>query len=147
MNQMLLTLLGIILFLTIYLTAFNALSDQYYFLQRSAILTQGVRIANRFLQKVDAENKSINDFSEIYNNYHSGLSDTLNVNDIEYYVDITSNYCDEDGNIFDPQPADHDLQRVDVRMWCKRSETDTLYIGTLSDPFPDVPKILFKSGI
>lgn len=129
--QMLLVVLAMALFSTIVVGTYNNLSNQSVMTYRSMTLNQGLRVADRYLQKIGAENL-YKDFKLIQNTY-SNYDTCIVYNGVNYNVNIRSNYCDSSGVCPDPN-LDSLYQRIDIRIWCKPPETDTLHIGTQAEP-------------
>lgn len=137
--QMVLVLFAMVLFSTLSISMYNGLSNQSVMTYRSMTLNQGLRVADRFLQKIGAENLS-GDFDEIYNIYNNNdnyYDTSIVCQGVTYNLNICSNYCDSSGVVPDPYSLSL-YQRIDIRIWCKPSETDTLHIGTQTEPFSEV---------
>ena len=135
---MILVVLGIMLFNTTLISTYNILSDQTVIIYRRMCLMQGLEYTDRYFQKIDAENISEDfTFSEIHNTYKYGYNDSLNINDILYHINIRSNYCDDSGDTLNPHP-DSIFQRVDIRVWFKSYVSDTLRVGTQTEPISKV---------
>lgn len=129
--EMLLVVLALVLFSTILLGVYNSLSSQSALIGRDMYLTQTSKYANRYSQKIEAENVSPDfSFDYIYNTYQN-YTDSISIDGVLYHANITSSYCDSLGNTANPKD---EYQKIDIRAWCKPAGYDTIWVGTASNP-------------
>ena len=139
--QMLLILVVLILFSTLMLNTYNILLDQSAMIYDNMFYLQGQKIADRYFQKIESEllgDPPVYYFSQINANY-SNITETMSVNNVIFNIELDSNYCDSLGaSLVYPNLNDTLFQKLDVRINCISTSLDTLYIGTLNDPFSKV---------
>ncbi len=130
-GQLILVLLSVVLFSTIIVTTNSNLFTLAYYTYDAMISMQGYKIADAFLQEVEAMNISASmTFSEIYNNFTFNDS-VITVNGIDYIVSSSPHWCNQFGvNVSD---GTQDYQRVDIRIACPFGN-DTIRIGTSAHP-------------
>lgn len=146
MGQMLLVLLAVMLFSTILITTYSNLYTATDIVYKVMFQMQGLKIADKYIQKIDAEllGKVYGDstFVDIYDSYHKdspfnpGNPDTtMTINDADYNVWLTSNYCNSSGDISYP---DSTYQKIDIIIFCTPMGPDTLWIGTRDKPISKI---------
>ncbi|HHE39210.1 MAG TPA: hypothetical protein ENL20_11660 [Candidatus Cloacimonetes bacterium] len=141
-GQMLQILLALILFSTTLITIYNGLYDQAEFVYRGLYYSQGQKIAEKCIMKIEAELiGQVTDYLTVYNDYHDSLF-TMDISNETYNVHMTSVFCDSTGTTTYPDSTYYPYQKIGVAIWCKPNITDTLYIGTaaqqISEVFKDV---------
>lgn len=136
MGQMLLVLLAVMLFSTILITTYSNLYTATDIVYKVMFQMQGLKIADKYLQKIDAELLGkVHTFSEIQNTYSDTTFNTDPINDVVYNVYLNSTQCDSVGN---DDPGNTDFQRIDIRIFCTPMGSDTLWIGTANKPIQKV---------
>jgi hypothetical protein len=121
LGQMLLVVLGVVLFSTIMLGVYNSMGNQTELTAQKIYYTQAFRIADYVFQGLEvrliSESISIND---IFTNYQTetvlygngGPRPAINVSDINYSVNVIAQYCTEDG-LFSPSETNQ------VKLFCR----------------------------
>jgi len=135
-GQIFLILLAMILFSTIYLTAYNNLFDQADLAYKGMYILNGQKITDKYFQEIEAnilgEIVLFDSLQTIYN----GLSDTLTVSDIDYHVNISTTPCTKTGA--DTTTVTPEFLRIDISMWAIPPDGDTLWIGMPQFPISKV---------
>ncbi len=135
MGQMLLVLLAVMLFSTILITTYSNLYTATDIVYKVMFQMQGLKIADKYIQKIDAELLGkIYTFDEIQTNY-SDSTFTTPINNVVYNVNIQSNYCNSSGDISEP---DSTYQKIDIVIYCYPLGPDTLWIGTRDKPISKI---------
>ncbi|MBN1326600.1 MAG: hypothetical protein JW996_01490 [Candidatus Cloacimonetes bacterium] len=134
-GQMLLVMLAVVLFSSIILTTQNNLFTLAQSAYRAMIAMQGYKIADRFLQEIEALNISGKmSFDNIYNNFR--FTDSLiTINDIHYFVTSTTNWCNQYGG--SPTDTLRNYMRADIQVNGVMG-TDTTRIGTPEAPITNI---------
>ncbi len=141
-GQMLQILLALILFSTTLITIYNSLYDQAEFVYSGMYYIQGQKIVDKYLMKLESELiGDVSTYLDIYSDYHDSTT-TMNVNTVTYNIHITTVFCDSTGMIHYPYSPYEPYQKVNLSIWCKATITDTLYIGTDTNPISEVFKDL-----
>ncbi len=139
-TQMLLALLAIILLSTTMLISFNSTADQLDIAYKNMSRNQGLRVVDKYLQKIDADHISgllaFSDIINVYGNY----TDNINVNGTRFTINIRTAQCDNTGDTSSPNVH---YNRVDVRVVCRYSPSEQLAIGTANHP---ISKIYSDAG-
>jgi len=142
MGQMLLVLLAVMLFSTILITTYSNLYTATDIVYKVMYQMQGLKIADKYIQKIDAELFGNSTFVEIHDFYHKdspfnpGNPDTtMTINDADYNVWLTSNYCNSSGDISEP---DSTYQKIDIVIYCNPLGPDTLWIGKRDKPISKI---------
>ena len=135
-GQIFLILLAMILFSTIYLTAYNNLFDQADLAYKGMYILNGQKITDKYFQEIESnllgEIVLFDSLQTIYN----GLSDTLTVSDIDYHVNISTTPCTKTGA--DTTTVTPEFLRIDISMWAIPPDGDTLWIGMPQFPISKV---------
>ena len=135
-GQIFLILLAMILFSTIYLTAYNNLFDQADLAYKGMYILNGQKITDKYFQEIEAnilgEIVLFDSLQTIYN----GLSDTLTVSDIDYHINISTTPCTKTGA--DTTTVTPEFLRIDISMWAIPPDGDTLWIGMPQFPISKV---------
>ena len=142
-NQMLFVMLALALFSVIMLTMYNAILDDAKIMYNSILYIQGQKIADKYLQQIEAElmgTTPVKTFSQAYTAYNN-IAAYENISGRIYNVSLSAAYCDSLGNTAYP---DTTYMRVDIMMTVTSPAGDTLYIGTQNNPFS---KVFFSMGI
>ena len=135
-GQILLILLAMMLFSTIYLTSYNNLFDQAEIAYKGMYLLNGQKITDKYFQEIESnilgEIVSFDSLQFIYN----GLSDTLTVSDIVYNVNVSTTPCTKNGA--DTTTVTPEFLRIDISIWAVHPAGDTLWIGMPEFPLSKV---------
>lgn len=135
-GQILLILLAMMLFSTIYLTTYNSLFDQAEIAYKGMYLLNGQKITDKYFQEIESnilgEIVSFDSLQFIYN----GLSDTLTVSDIVYNVNVSTTPCTKNGA--DTTTVTPEFLRIDISIWAVHPAGDTLWIGMPEFPLSKV---------
>lgn len=135
-GQIFLILLAMILFSTIYLTAYNNLFDQADLAYKGMYILNGQKITDKYFQEIESnllgEIVLFDSLQAIYN----GLSDTLTVSDIDYHVNISTTPCTKTGA--DTTTVTPEFLRIDISIWAIPPDGDTLWIGMPQFPISKV---------
>jgi len=135
-GQIFLILLAMILFSTIYLTAYNNLFDQADLAYKGMYILNGQKITDKYFQEIESnllgEIVLFDSLQAIYN----GLSDTLTVSDIDYHINISTTPCTKTGA--DTTTVTPEFLRIDISMWAIPPDGDTLWIGMPQFPISKV---------
>ncbi|MDP8202213.1 MAG: hypothetical protein P9M11_08735 [Candidatus Tenebribacter burtonii] len=137
--QMLLVLVALVLFSTLMLNTYNILLDQSASIYDNMYYLQGQKIADKYFQKIEADllgNPPAFYFSQI-KAYYSNITETETVNNLIYNINLNSTYCDSLGNT-SGAGVDTLYQKMDIRINCLSTSSDTLYIGTKNYPFSKI---------
>ena len=141
MIQMLLVLFAIVLFSTIIITVYNGLADQAGIVYTGMYQLQGLKIADNFYQKISAEIIADNSKFDSLGTYYPSDNDNYTalppIHGVVYNINIQSSYCDSVGN--PPPPPDSSYQKIEIKIWCKPPESDTLWAGTKDNPIKHPP--------
>jgi len=146
-NQMLLVLLAAVLFSTVILYTYDHVFTQRELVYNGMYMLQGQKIADSLFQRIESdllqtvfENRPefayMTKFAYVFTNhttYSTPVSKTID--GITYDIMLTSAACDSVGNTASPSA---DYQRIDIRINCCPNGSDTLYIGTASNPLTRV---------
>ncbi len=130
-GQMLLVMLAIVLFSSIIVSTQNNLFSLANIAYRTMFSMQGYKIADRFLQEIDAYHVSGGKtFSEIQNDY-TFTDSIIRVNAVDYFVSGQTRWSDQYGGA----AADtlKRYQRIDLRVYYMLGK-DTIRIGTDENP-------------
>jgi len=130
-GQMFLVLMAVVLFSTIILTTQNNLFTLAYSSYEAMIMMQGYKIADRFLQEIEAMNISGSKSIEDIHDQYSFADSMLRINMIDYYVTSTTQWCDRSGG--SPTDSLHNYLRIDVRIDGILGN-DTIFIGHDTNP-------------
>lgn len=138
---MLLVLLSVILFSTIFLGTFNGIFINSEIVFEGAYRLQAQKIIDFIFQRVDAEllqaqndgssSTTFNTVLAAYSNYTA----TISLDGINYNLQAQASPCDQYGNTGSPSP-DFRLLRTWVTFVI--NSTDTLFVGTSSNPMSKV---------
>ncbi|MDP8314466.1 MAG: hypothetical protein RAP70_05255 [Candidatus Celaenobacter antarcticus] len=135
-GQIFLILLAMILFSTIYLTAYNNLFDQADLAYKGMYILNGQKITDKYFQEIESnllgEIVLFDSLQAIYN----GLSDTLTVSDIDYHINISTTPCTKTGA--DTTTVTPEFLRIDISIWAIPPDGDTLWIGMPQFPISKV---------
>ena len=135
-GQIFLILLAMILFSTIYLTAYNNLFDQADLAYKGMYILNGQKITDKYFQEIESnllgEIVLFDSLQAIYN----GLSDTLTVSDIDYRINISTTPCTKTGA--DTTTVTPEFLRIDISIWAIPPDGDTLWIGMPQFPISKV---------
>jgi hypothetical protein len=138
-GQMLLVLLGAMLFSTILITTYNGLADQAELMYNGLNLLQAQKLGNAYLQKVDSEiSGGVMTYDEAYTLYHNSTSyitDTLRT--INFRTNIRANYCNSAGDTTAAGGLTS-YMRVDVRVLFQSETGRQLRAGTVDAPLSRV---------
>lgn len=131
--RMLQVLLAMMLFSTILITVYDGLGSRNVDIYRVMILQQGHKLADRYLQMIQAELlANLKTFDEVHLFYNPAKNDSVELYNENYFINIVSNYCDDSGDITHPDSA---FQRIDIRIRTHPAMVaDTLFIGTAVNP-------------
>ena len=135
-GQILLILLAMILFSTIYLTTYNSLFDQADLAYKGMYLLNGQKITDKYFQEIEANILGEIVLFDSLQSTYNGLSDTLTVSDIDYHVSISTNPCTRSGA--DTTTVTPEFIRIDISMWAIHPGGDTLWIGMPEFPLSKV---------
>lgn len=138
-GQMVLVLLGAMLFSSILITTYNGLADQADMMYNGLNLLQAQKLGDRYLQKVDAEiSGGVISYDETYALYHNNISyvtDTLRT--INFRTNIRANYCNSSGDTT-AAGGFTSYMRIDVRVLFNSETGKQLRAGTLNAPLSRV---------
>lgn len=152
-NQMLLVLLAAVLFSTVILYTYDHVFTQRELVYNGMYMLQGQKIADSLFQRIESdllqsvfvnlpEYSYMSKFTHTFTNYTTYSSPVAkDIDGIVYNIMMTSNSCDSLGNTASPSA---DFQRIDVSINCCPNGTDTLYIGTPTNP---LTRIYSASGM
>lgn len=130
-GQMLLVMLAIVLFSSIIVSTQSNLFNLANIAYRTMFSMQGYKIADRFLQEIDAFHVSgSKTFGQIQSDYTFNDS-IIRVNAVDYYVSSSSMWSDQYGGA----AADtlKIYQRIDLKVYYMLGN-DTIRIGTDDNP-------------
>ncbi|GEM_PF-627584 len=138
-GQMILVLLGAMLFSSILITTYNGLADQAELTYNGFNLLQAQKLANRYLQQVDAEILgNVVSYDDIYTTYHNNTSYISDMfSGMTFRTNIRTNYCDATGDTT-AAAGSTDYMRVDVRIRFTSESGRSLQAGTSDAPFSRV---------
>ena len=100
LGQMLMVLLGIVLFSTIIIVFYNNMANQVDMTERTIYLQQGIRIADKYLQEFEAElvGGMIGNFNDVNAVMFNGLQrPDIIVGEATYTPRVFSRLCDQRG--------------------------------------------------
>ncbi len=141
LGQMMLVLICIVFFSIQIINVYSYLGTQQKILNNSTFILQAQKLADSIFEKTEAEILGkYYQFSFIDSMSNSG-HDSLytDINGVDFYVNMETNFCDLTGNIDNP---DSNFIRMDLRMKCIPENSDTLFVGTDSHPIKKVFKFM-----
>ncbi len=147
MGQMLLVLLGLVLFSTMIISFYSVFINQMQALEFILYRMQGLKIVDFNFQKIEAELISNSkSFATLYDEFANNTSpvDTFYVNQIPYVVYIKSIKSTVTGS---PVTGATSYMRIDVKAVCRFASNDSLEIGRESNPISKVFGDIFGPGV
>lgn len=130
-GQMLLVMLAIVLFSSIVVSTQNNLFTLANIAYRTMFSMQGYKIADRFLQEIDAYHVSAGKtFAQIQNDY-TFVDSIIRVNAVDYHIDASTQWSDQYGGA--AIDALKKYQRIDIRIYYLLG-VDTVRVGTDQSP-------------
>ena len=132
-GQMLLVMLAIVLFSTIIIATYNNLFTILYMAYEAMYQMQAYKIVDRIFQEIDAMNVSnFKTLEEIKNEYII-VDSVLTINNVDYIIKTTPNWCDQYGGDLPLTDTLYNYQRIDIIIYCEVGN-DTLWTGTNTHP-------------
>ncbi len=139
--QMLLILLSVILFSTVFLGTFNGIFMHSEIVYTSAYRLQAQKIADYYFQRIDADllvaqtdGSGTTNFGSVFNTY-SNLQTSVTVDSIIYNVNIRAIPCNKYGGTSSPS-TNYRLVNTTVNFMV--NSADTLHVGTSANPLSKV---------
>lgn len=147
MGQMLLVLMGLVLFSTLIIAYYNTLSSQIEWVEENQIQQQALKILDFNIQLFESQLISQRSLSDIYTQFPDFNTpvDTMNVNSIDYVMYIKAHKCTEDGTILSSGIANY--IRLNMRIVAYRTATDSVMVGTVSNPIFKIFGDVFGTGV
>ena len=139
--QMLLVLLAVILFSTVFLGTFDGIFMHSEIVYEGAYRLQAQKIVDYYFQRVDSDllfaqvdANSATNFSSVFSSY-TNFQNSITMDGITYNVNMLAFPCNQYGNIGSPS-VNYRLLNVSVNFVV--NSTDTLFVGTSSNPLSKV---------
>ena len=139
--QMLLVLLAVILFSTVFLGTFNSIFLHNEIVIEGAYRLQAQKVADYFFQRVDADllhaqtdGVGVTNFSSVFSTY-SSYGTIVTIDSIDYHVSSLVLPCNHLGDTSSPT-ANYRL--LNARVWFVINSTDTLFVGSAANPMSKV---------
>jgi hypothetical protein len=150
LGQMLLVLLAIVLFSTLILGIYNAMSNQVEMAARNVFYTQGLYYADLVFQRIESQllhDQTDFDFDGLITNIQTYEIEDMVIGDARYGMTLTASYCTPFG-VIAAGPTDH--IRVFARIHINYGAMD-YFIGedNPTNPFHDdqFSKVFARFGV
>jgi hypothetical protein len=147
MGQMLLVLLGLVLFSTMILSYYNILGSQVEMVEKNQLQKQALKIIDFRFQLIESEVISNSkNLQQIYTEYPDFTTaiDTLTLNNKPYIVYIKANKCNAKGENISGTAY---YIRMDARVDVLATEKDTIKVGLIDNPISKVFGDIFGAGV
>lgn len=147
MGQMLLVLLGLVLFSTLVLSYYNILGSQVEMVEKNQLQKQALKIIDFRFQLIESEVISNSkNLQQIYTEYPDFTTaiDTLILNNKPYRVYVKANKCNAKGENVSGTAY---YIRMDARVDVPITEQDTIKVGLIDNPISKVFGDIFGAGV